>query len=265
MVGLKEIEKVILNEVVNRYIQSEQPIGSLELKEQMTADLSSATIRNYFRRLVQGGFLTQIHSSSGRIPTFLALQAFWQEVLDCKNCCEIDPIKVKETAKRYDIYALIHIREPNRLLEVNKTKRGTIIVEFDDGLAAVDGSVAVERLLCEFTGYDISDLLMIAFSNHIDSLAVALWQIESRRVARFNVQTLIDTAAQMPIGFDDLYDGRIMIGLNAGIYFESAPQYESMLLAQQARVSGKNALLVAYGAPSRDYRGFINNIRKEAA
>lgn len=59
----------LITRVVNHYIASAQPVGSLSLVEKYRLPVSSATIRNELARLEQEGYVSQVHLSSGRIPT----------------------------------------------------------------------------------------------------------------------------------------------------------------------------------------------------
>ena len=59
----QEKENNILLGLVELYIQTGKPIGSNTLKESGFDHLSSATIRNYFFKLEEQGFLSQQHSS----------------------------------------------------------------------------------------------------------------------------------------------------------------------------------------------------------
>jgi heat-inducible transcriptional repressor len=69
-------ERKVLLGLVEYYIQTGKPVGSHSLKEEGFEDLSSATIRNYFASLEEEGYVTQSHSSSGRVPTYLAYQLY---------------------------------------------------------------------------------------------------------------------------------------------------------------------------------------------
>lgn len=71
-----EREQKILIGLVELYLETGRPIGSNTLKEREFEDLSSATIRNYFSKLEDLGFLTQQHSSGGRIPTEQAFKYY---------------------------------------------------------------------------------------------------------------------------------------------------------------------------------------------
>ncbi|MDR2638515.1 MAG: hypothetical protein LBC09_01610 [Helicobacteraceae bacterium] len=255
----KDTRQEILNAVVYSYVQNPQPIGSMQLKEAISADLSAATIRNYFRRLVEEGFLTQLHSSGGRIPTDLALKSYWISALDPDGVCAIDEEAIENAARAYGLYALLAAREPNRLLEVTKSPLGRILAAFEFGETALGANAAIERLLNEFCGYDISDLIEIARANRIDALYRALMEIELSRVRRYNAEALIAYARSFRVDFERLYNGAIALQMGAQLLFDSP----LMIAAHKVTNSQKPALLVAFGMMNRNFLGFINHIKKE--
>jgi heat-inducible transcriptional repressor len=71
-----EREKTILFGLIDLYLKEGKPVGSDTLREKGFDSFSSATIRNYFMKLEDEGFLKQLHSSGGRIPTTQALRLF---------------------------------------------------------------------------------------------------------------------------------------------------------------------------------------------
>ena len=79
-VGKQDRERKVLLGLVEYYIQTGKPVGSNALKEAGFGDLSSATIRNYFANLEEAGYLTQSHSSGGRIPTFLGYRIICRDI-----------------------------------------------------------------------------------------------------------------------------------------------------------------------------------------
>ncbi|MBA3236811.1 MAG: heat-inducible transcriptional repressor HrcA [Parachlamydiaceae bacterium] len=86
-------ERRVLLALVDYYIQSGKPVGSATLKEVDIDDLSAATIRNYFARLDEEGYLIQQHSSGGRIPTDKAFRLYAHEQMILKTATpEINPI-----------------------------------------------------------------------------------------------------------------------------------------------------------------------------
>lgn len=78
----QEREHKVLLGLIEYYLQTGKPVGSNTLKEAGFEDLSSATIRNYFAKLEEEGYLTQQHISGGRIPTDRAYRAYAQEFVD---------------------------------------------------------------------------------------------------------------------------------------------------------------------------------------
>ncbi|NGX42457.1 MAG: Heat-inducible transcription repressor HrcA [Chlamydiae bacterium] len=77
-----EREYKVLIGLIEHFLQSGKPVGSNALKEAGFADLSSATIRNYFFLLEKEGYLKQLHTSGGRVPTQKAYQYYAKEFID---------------------------------------------------------------------------------------------------------------------------------------------------------------------------------------
>ncbi len=62
-------QEQLLTLVIEKYIETAQPIGSKFLVSDAGLELSEATVRNELRELEEEGFLTHPHTSAGRIPT----------------------------------------------------------------------------------------------------------------------------------------------------------------------------------------------------
>ena len=59
----------ILKAVVLDYIMTGEPVGSRTLEKKYDLGVSAATIRNEMKDLEELGYLDQIHTSSGRVPS----------------------------------------------------------------------------------------------------------------------------------------------------------------------------------------------------
>ncbi|MCY4036214.1 MAG: heat-inducible transcriptional repressor HrcA, partial [bacterium] len=59
----------VLRAVVEGYISTTQPVGSSHVSEMANLGVSAATVRNEMLALEQAGYLSQPHTSAGRIPT----------------------------------------------------------------------------------------------------------------------------------------------------------------------------------------------------
>lgn len=73
---LSERGLAILETVVSSYIESGEPVGSEALREALGTSLSSATLRNELKDLCEKGYLSQPHTSAGRVPTSEAYRLY---------------------------------------------------------------------------------------------------------------------------------------------------------------------------------------------
>lgn len=72
----QEREKTVLLGLIDLFLKDGKPVGSNTLQANGFKNLSSATIRNYFAKLEEEGYLTQQHSSGGRMPTCKAYKYY---------------------------------------------------------------------------------------------------------------------------------------------------------------------------------------------
>ena len=59
----------VLRAIVTDYVSSQEPVGSRALVERHDLGVSPATVRNDMAALEEEGYITQPHTSAGRIPT----------------------------------------------------------------------------------------------------------------------------------------------------------------------------------------------------
>jgi heat-inducible transcriptional repressor len=59
----------VLRAIVEDYVATQEPVGSKALVERHALGVSPATVRNDMAALEEEGFITQPHTSAGRIPT----------------------------------------------------------------------------------------------------------------------------------------------------------------------------------------------------
>lgn len=81
LTALSPRQERILGLVIRTYITSGTPVGSKTLVDQFELGVSSATVRNELARLDVLGYLVQLHTSAGRIPTELGYRYFVQRLL----------------------------------------------------------------------------------------------------------------------------------------------------------------------------------------
>ena len=80
----------ILYAVVTEYIATGEPVGSRKLGRRYGFDVSAATIRNELADLEDQGYLTQPHTSAGRVPTDQGFRAFVDALVHMGNVAPRD-------------------------------------------------------------------------------------------------------------------------------------------------------------------------------
>ena len=79
---LSDRKKKILQYVVDDYISTAQPVSSKVISEKYMKDISSATVRSELAGLEELGYLNQLHTSSGRVPSIEAYKLYVSELMD---------------------------------------------------------------------------------------------------------------------------------------------------------------------------------------
>lgn len=92
---LSERQLLILQEIVDNFIRSAQPVGSRSLSKNKDISLSSATIRNEMADLEELGYLEKMHTSSGRIPSQKGYRYYVDHLLPSEKISEEDVIKIR--------------------------------------------------------------------------------------------------------------------------------------------------------------------------
>jgi len=113
-------ELKVLEAVVRNYILSAAPTGSRLLSKQLDLGLSAATIRNIMGDLEEKGYITQPHTSAGRIPTDKGYRLYVDQMMLASGLPE--PLKER-------IRAIIVESEPTDLhLLMEATTRALSVV-----------------------------------------------------------------------------------------------------------------------------------------
>lgn len=72
----------VLAVLVREYIQNGEPVGSILIARRTALNISPATIRNILVHLEAEGYVTQPHTSAGRIPTDRGYRAYVNQILE---------------------------------------------------------------------------------------------------------------------------------------------------------------------------------------
>ena len=82
---LSDRKKKILSAVVDESISRGEPISSKDIQEKYLSEYSPATIRNELMALEEMGFLSQPHTSAGRVPTIEGYKKYVDELMTIKR------------------------------------------------------------------------------------------------------------------------------------------------------------------------------------
>jgi heat-inducible transcriptional repressor len=96
---LTERQKHILQAVIDDYVKSAEPVGSRTISKRDDVTFSPATIRNDMADLEELGYLTQPHTSAGRIPSNKGYRFYVDHLI------KPEKLSIDETARVKMIFA----------------------------------------------------------------------------------------------------------------------------------------------------------------
>src|SRR6266498_336945 len=77
----EERRLAVLRAIVEDYVATEEPVGSKALVERHGLGVSPATVRNDMAALEDEGYITQPHTSAGRVPTDLGYRYYVEALM----------------------------------------------------------------------------------------------------------------------------------------------------------------------------------------
>jgi heat-inducible transcriptional repressor len=114
--NLTDRQAQILKTIIEEYTTTAEPVGSLVLEKKYSLGVSPATIRNEMVVLTKQGFLSQPHTSAGRIPTPMALKYYVRELVKEQELSTAEEVAVKEKVWDQRFEADKFLRQVTRVL-----------------------------------------------------------------------------------------------------------------------------------------------------
>jgi heat-inducible transcriptional repressor len=93
---LTERQKSLLRAIIEKYIETAEPVGSETLEKEAGLGVSPATIRNEMVKLTSLGYLRQPFTSAGRIPTSVGMKFYVDQLMEEKTLSLKDEVTIKE-------------------------------------------------------------------------------------------------------------------------------------------------------------------------
>lgn len=254
----------ILECIISEYIKTTAPIGSQHLQSIIDMEISSATIRNYFKQMVEDGILVQFHISGGRVPSQSALKEFWLERLAPIESVQVSDFRnVAEASKEYKIASILKINESDKLLNVFTAGSRYVIAEFERGEVLFRGDVNLKTFLDEFLGLEVSQVRAVAAHYGVNEVYTKTTEyILSKEAAVVNRDEFLEIAKEdrdwakemMP----HFMDGKVASEVEKGIYFKNLIPDGYMAVKTEAKIGDKTGEMIYVGHLSRDFGGFLN-------
>ncbi|MDF2607421.1 MAG: heat-inducible transcriptional repressor HrcA [Bacillales bacterium] len=166
---LTDRQLLILQVIVDDFINSAQPVGSRTLSKKDSIKLSSATVRNEMSELEEKGFIEKPHTSAGRIPSQKGYRFYVDNLLPQINVEEKTIQKVN---------TLLH----NKYLLREKVihQAANLLSEISDYTAIALGSMVTENRLKKIQIVPLTDttavMIIITNKGHVQNQIVNIPQ-----------------------------------------------------------------------------------------
>jgi len=134
---LTERQILIIKTIVEEFTQTAEPVGSVALENKYRLGVSPATLRNEMATLEEKGFLTQPHSSSGRVPTPTAIKFYVNDLMKEKVLSVAEEVGVKSRVWDHRFNRDDLLREATKVL-AERTKN-LCVAATDEGLSFHSG------------------------------------------------------------------------------------------------------------------------------
>jgi heat-inducible transcriptional repressor len=93
---LRDKDKIVLTLVIESYVRFGRPVSSGSISQTRRLSASPATLRNIMAKLEEMGFLSQPHTSAGRVPTDKGLRHYVGGLLAKKGLLEERAVLIQE-------------------------------------------------------------------------------------------------------------------------------------------------------------------------
>jgi heat-inducible transcriptional repressor len=253
----------LLQSIIRAYIENLEPIGSSQLKSMYDISYSSATIRGYFKKLGEEGYLAQEHISSGRTPTIEALKEFWDERLNFE-LESVDYNKLKTLANNMGLTEFLQKQYINKLQRVLNVENIYMILEFNSFAVSIKYSAALHRFLNDMIDMNMDDILDVSKQVGAMQLHYELNKyIQKSEFEIVNIKNYLKFAVSYDLDEESIktfMQGDIMQGLKKGVYFENMLPSGYIGVCHNTKINDDNVKILLVGALSQDFEYFYKGI-----
>jgi heat-inducible transcriptional repressor len=116
MLVLDDRKSKVLQAIIEDYVATAEPVGSLTLSRKFNLGVSAATIRNEMAELEERGFLEQPHKSAGRVPSDRGYRYYVDCLMESKAATPAEEETIRRTFQRKISEVDTLFRETARIL-----------------------------------------------------------------------------------------------------------------------------------------------------
>jgi heat-inducible transcriptional repressor len=260
MIDKKEF---LLQSIIKAYIEHLEPIGSTQLKSMYDITYSPATIRGYFKKLGDEGYLAQEHISSGRTPTTEALKEYWKTRLNF-DVSDINLKALQYFSSEVEVSVFIKKEKSDILKEILNVENKYMILEFSSFAISVKFSDALYRFLQDMRGLTLKDILRISKDVGAYDVCDAINQtLQNSDFEIFNYKEFLNLA--LSYDFDEItinkfLKGQILDDLNEGLYFENLLPIGYIGICHHCKIDNEDVKMLVIGQLPKNYEYFYKKI-----
>ncbi len=258
----KNKRDIILEEIIKAYIEENLPIGSSLLNERMGMQIPASTIRVYFKKLSDEGVLTQLHVSSGRIPTDEALKEYWSEHLNTNY-----PIHIKSEenfsslVEDFGLYCSINELICENLDEIIEVKDRFLLLVLGDEQIVLKHDSHLAIFLEQMKGINLWELKQLSIQFGLNELSEKLDHLVATKILfKKGERVVYDMKKDKKLHV--FLDNSFILKLNEGVFFDEVLPSGYMALKTPAIFNGKNTHLFCLGQLYTDFESFLRRLNE---
>ena len=130
--NLHEREAEILKSLVHEFIITGKPVGSRSFVNKYSFSISPATMRNVMFDLEELGYLMQLHTSSGRVPTDKGYRFYVDSLLDSYEFVMTEKMRLREELLEREVQLDKMFASITRMLSLASTYAGIVLTPQSD-------------------------------------------------------------------------------------------------------------------------------------
>jgi heat-inducible transcriptional repressor len=269
MINKKEF---LLDSIIKAYIAHLEPIGSGQLKSMYDIAYSPATIRGYFKKLGDEGYLAQEHASSGRTPTTEALKEYWTSRLSNMNH-RLDFVnynRLNLMSKQIGLTVFLKEQQKEVLHRVLNIENLYLLLEFSSFSITIKYNSALDKFLNDMCELEATNILEISKQVGATELFVELDKyLFNRDFEIINIKEFLKICVDYDLDEIDInrfLNGNIMDRINPDIYFHGSEGLNQVLphgyigIVHEVIINEKKFKMLVIGELSKDYEYFYKGI-----